>query len=391
MRNFDITVVGAGYVGMAMATLLSQKNNVLVLDIDAEKINKINQKKSTVSDPLIEDFLSKKKLSLKATDCKKEAFKNRDFIIVATPTDYDPINNRFDTSSVDLVLNDIFNIDKDPFVIIKSTLPIGHTKNLQQQFKTKSICFSPEFLREGRALQDNLHPSRIIIGSEEKQAKEFVNVLIDAAITDKIKTLYVSSSEAEAIKLFSNTYLAMRVSFFNELDSYSLINNLNSKNIIDGVCLDERIGGGYNNPSFGYGGYCLPKDTKQLLSNFQKIPQNIIEAVIKSNETRKHLILKVIKEKNADVIGFYKLSMKKDSDNFRSAAVIDLIENLKLTNKKILIYDPEISESSFSNCKVIKSIDEFKKSSDLVIANRKSTEIEDISEKVFTRDIFNSN
>jgi UDPglucose 6-dehydrogenase len=374
---------------MAIAVLLAQENNVLIHDICDDRVKKINQKKSTIVDNLIEDYLKTKNLSLRATLDKDEAYRDSDFIVVATPTDYNPDLNSFDTSSVDSVINDIFQREGDPFVVIKSTIPIGHTAYLQNKFNTKSICFSPEFLREGNALNDNLHPSRIIIGSHDSRAKEFVNILIDSSIKKDIKTLFMSSKEAEAIKLFSNSYLALRVSFFNELDSFSLLNNLDTKSIINGVCLDERIGDGYNNPSFGYGGYCLPKDTKQLLSNFKDVPQDIVGAIVASNETRKNLIVNIILNKNIKTIGFYKLSMKSGSDNHRSAAVIDIILKLKSSGKRIIIYEPMLSEHSYLDCEVINDIDNFKSSSGLIIANRISSDIENVKEIVFTRDIFN--
>tara|TARA_B110000003_G_C16625674_1_gene524799 strand:+ start:641 stop:1819 length:1179 start_codon:yes stop_codon:yes gene_type:complete len=388
-KKYNVTVVGSGYVGMAISVVLAQENNVLVYDLDAQRVKQINSKKSTIVDSLIQEYLDSKDLSLTATLNKDEAYENADFIIIATPTDYDPDDNKFNTSSVDSVVNDIFYKSRKPFIIIKSTVPIGHTEYLQDKFQTNSICFSPEFLREGKALHDNLYPSRIIIGSDDPRAKEFSDILSSAAIKRDVETLIMSSKEAEAIKLFSNSYLALRVSFFNELDSFSIVNNLNSKNIIDGVCLDERIGDGYNNPSFGYGGYCLPKDTKQLLSNFNRTPQNIISSIVTSNETRKDFMVKTILRTNSDTIGFYKLSMKKGSDNHRSAAVIDIISKLILADKKIIIFEPQIKESSFLNCEIINNLEEFKSSSQIIITNRMSPDIDDVKDKVFTRDIFN--
>ncbi len=387
-KKTKITIVGSGYVGMSLSVLLSQKNDVIILDIDKEKIEKINNKQSTVVDKEIELFFSEKSLSLIATSDKKIAYKEADFIVVATPTDYDSSKNFFDTSSVDKVVEDIQKHNSDAMIIIKSTIPVGHTKMLQEKFSTKQIIFSPEFLREGQALRDNLYPSRIIIGSNCEKASEFVNLLKKGAKKKDIEVLFIGSSEAEAVKLFSNTYLAMRVSFFNELDSYSLIRDLDTKSIIEGVCLDDRIGHGYNNPSFGYGGYCLPKDTKQLLANYEQIPQTLIKAIVSSNVTRKDFIADEILKKNPKVVGFYRLVMKEGSDNLRTSAIQGIMKRIKAKGIKVVIYEPLINEKYFYNSDVLKSLKEFKKSSNLILSNRMTDELNDVSHKVFTRDLF---
>lgn len=390
-KKIKITVVGSGYVGMSLSVLLAQHNDVVVLDIDAERINKINNKQSTVADNEIESFLANKSLSLSATKEKSTAYTNASFIVVATPTNYDPSKNFFDTSSVDSVVQDALNLNANALVVIKSTIPIGYTKLLQEQYKTNRIIFSPEFLREGQALKDNLYPSRIIIGGEYTEGIGFANLLLNSAIKKDIETLFMSSTEAEAVKLFANTYLAMRVSFFNELDSYALINNLDTKSIIEGVCLDERIGEGYNNPSFGYGGYCLPKDTKQLLANYDKIPQEIIKATVSSNKTRKDFIANQILKMNPKVVGFYRLSMKEGSDNYRSSAIQGVIKRIKAEGISTVIYEPSLDEKHFLNSKVLKSLDEFKEISNVILSNRKAKELQDVSSKVYTRDLFGSN
>ena len=386
-----ITVVGSGYVGMSLSVLLAQQNEVTVLDIDPDKVDSINSNKSTVVDFDISSFLAEKNLKLRATLNKKEAYKEPDFIIVATPTNFNPENNSFDTSSVDSVVKDALEQNKNALNIIKSTIPIGHTKSLQEKYQTKSIIFSPEFLREGKALFDNLYPSRIILGSKSKLSRDFANILSNAANKENIDILFMESCDAEAIKLFANSYLAMRVSFFNELDSFALSNKLDAKDIIEGICLDERIGLGYNNPSFGYGGYCLPKDTKQLLSNFNEIPQNLIEAIVTSNKTRKFFLASEILKSNPKVIGFYRLTMKEGSDNFRSSAIQGIIEIIKQTDTKILIYEPFINDDQFLGIQLSKDLEEFKRSSNIIVANRLSEEICDISDKVFSRDIFGDN
>ena len=388
-KSLNISVVGSGYVGMAMAVLLSQKNNVKIYDIDEDRIEKINKKKSTIKDNLIQEFLDTKNLSLKGTSNINDAFKDAEVVIIATPTDYDEDTNKFDTSSVDSTVSEILKRNKESFIVIKSTMPIGHTKHLIEKHNYSKICFSPEFLREGNALYDNLFPSRIIMGSNNKAAREFSKVLKSAASNKDFETLFVKSEEAEAIKLFSNSYLALRVAFFNELDSFCLKKDLNSKNIIDGISLDKRIGSGYNNPSFGYGGYCLPKDTKQLLSNFKDVPQDIIGAIVNSNETRKDFIANIIFSLNIETVGFYRLSMKKGSDNYRFSAVLDIIKKLQSKGKRILIYEPILQGNSFCQCEVIKDKEDFLASSDLIIANRISSSLKDFEDKVFTRDIYN--
>ena len=386
-----ITIVGAGYVGMSLAVLLAQKNKVIVLDIDKERIQKINKKKSTVIDNEIEKFLSEKTLSLSGTVNKQEAFDQAEFIIIATPTDFNNKSYNFDTSSVDSVTEDALSLNKSALVIIKSTLPIGHTEFLRKKYSTDRVIYSPEFLREGKALKDNLYPSRIVVGGECEKSKNFLRLLKIESKNKEVETILVHSSEAEAIKLFSNTYLAMRVAFFNELDTFSIANNLDAKTIINGISLDPRIGGDYNNPSFGYGGYCLPKDTKQLHANYKSIPQTIIKAIISSNKARKDFIAEQIVKSGFKTIGFYRLAMKAGADNFRSSSTIKVIERLKYTDIRVLIYEPFLNEDSFLNYKVISSLSDFKSSSDLIVANRVTDELKDVESKLFTRDIFGTN
>ena len=388
INKTKITVVGSGYVGMSLAALLSQNNEVTVLDIDSARVDKINNKLSTVADAEIELFLSEKDLCITATTDKKIAYEGASFVIVATPTNYDTVNNYFDTSSVDDVVGDALKLNKQAYVVIKSTIPVGHTKLLQEKYATNRIIFSPEFLREGQALKDNLYPSRIIIGSQLEAGKTFAKILAQGAKKQDIETLFIDSTEAEAVKLFSNTYLAMRVSFFNELDSYALSNDLNAESIISGVCLDERIGGGYNNPSFGYGGYCLPKDTKQLLANFKRVPQTLMQAIVSSNDTRKDFIANSIINLKPRIVGIYKLSMKKGSDNFRASAIQGIIRRIKDKGIEIVIYEPDLKENEFKNLKVLESLESFKEISDLIISNRLSLDLDDVADKVFTRDLF---
>ena len=388
INKTKITVVGSGYVGMSLAALLSQNNEVTVLDIDSARVDKINNKLSTVADAEIELFLSEKELSITATTDKKIAYEGASFVIVATPTNYDTVNNYFDTSSVDDVVGDALKLNKQAYVVIKSTIPVGHTKLLQEKYATNRIIFSPEFLREGQALKDNLYPSRIIIGSQLEAGKTFAKILAQGAKKQDIETLFIDSTEAEAVKLFSNTYLAMRVSFFNELDSYALSNDLNAESIISGVCLDERIGGGYNNPSFGYGGYCLPKDTKQLLANFDQVPQTLMQAIVSSNSKRKDFIADSIINLKPRIVGIYKLSMKKDSDNFRASAIKGIMRRIKDKGIEIVIYEPDLKENEFENLKVLDSLKSFKDISDIIISNRLSSELDDVADKVFTRDLF---
>lgn len=376
---------------MSLAVLLAQKNYVVVHDIDEDRINKINNKESTILDQDIDIFLKEKKLSLEGTLDPIAAYKDADFIIIATPTNFDLKKNAFDTSSVDGVVSKVRKHNKNALIVIKSTIPIGHTNKLQRKFHNENIIFSPEFLREGKALKDNLYPSRIIVGSLSKKAREFASIMQDSSIKKDTKLLFMNSNDAEAVKLFSNTYLAMRVSFFNELDSYAYEHGLNSKNIIDGVCLDERVGSKYNNPSFGYGGYCLPKDTKQLLANYKNIPQSLIQAIVDSNEIRKDFLCKKVIEKNPSVVGIFELSMKKGSDNFRSAAIHGIIDRLLEEKVKIVIYEPKISDDRYNGLEVINELQEFIDSADIIVANRITDELKKVKEIVFTRDIFGKN
>ena len=373
---------------MSLSVLLAQHNDVTVLDIDAERVDKINNKQSTVADTEIELFLAEKSLSLTATLDKQGAYEGASFVIVATPTNYDTDTNRFDTSSVDAVVEDALSLNQDALVVIKSTVPVGHTRSLQEKFASDRVVFSPEFLREGKALKDNLYPSRIIVGSQCKAGAEFAGLLKQGAKKVDIETLFTGSSEAEAVKLFANTYLAMRVSFFNELDSYALAHDLDTKSIINGICLDERIGSGYNNPSFGYGGYCLPKDTKQLLANYQHVPQTIIKAIVSSNSTRKDFIADEILKRSPNVVGFYRLVMKAGSDNFRSSAIQGIMKRIKAKGVEVVVYEPELDAEEFFGSKVMTDIGRFKELSDIIVANRKADCLRDVDEKCFSRDLF---
>ncbi|MDD6419781.1 MAG: nucleotide sugar dehydrogenase [Clostridium sp.] len=381
-----IAVAGTGYVGLSLATLLSTKNEVLAYDILEDKVNKINKRISPIKDEVIEDYFKNKKLNLKATTNYKVAFKETEFIIISTPTNYDEKTNYFDTTSVEDIIKKVIYINKDATIVIKSTIPVGFTDKVKEKYKIENIFFSPEFLREGHALYDNLYPSRIIVGSYTDKGKKFALLLKECSLKKDIPIKYMSSTEAEAVKLFANTYLAIRVAFFNEVDTYAEIKNLNTKNIIEGICLDPRIGANYNNPSFGYGGYCLPKDTKQLLANYKDVPQNIIEAVVKSNETRKEHIVDMILAKKPKVVGIYRLTMKSNSDNFRASAILDIITKLKEKNINIIIYEPTIKD--YYDFRVENDIEKFKKISDIVVANRYSSVLDDIKEKVYTRDLF---
>ena len=386
-----ITVVGSGYVGMSLAVLFAQYNDVVVLDVDASRIESINNKKATVTDNAIKAFLEEKDLSLTATLDKNSAYKDASFVVVATPTNYDSQTNRFDTSAVDSVVKDALTLNKDALIVIKSTIPVGHTKFLQEKYATDRVIFSPEFLREGHALKDNLYPSRIIVGSQSESGKAFANLLIEGAEKRDIETLFIHSTEAEAVKLFANTYLAMRVSFFNELDSYALAHNLDTDSIIKGVSLDERIGGGYNNPSFGYGGYCLPKDTKQLLANYDQVPQTLIQAIVSSNATRKDFIAEEIVKLGPKIVGFYRLVMKEGSDNFRSSAIQGIMKRIKAKGIEVVIYEPKLKENEFFGSKVFSDINEFKSYCDVIIANRMSECLKDVESKCFSRDLYGDN
>lgn len=390
----NITVVGTGYVGLSMSVLLAQNNSVTAVDIIEEKVEKINKGISPIADEHIEEYLKNKQLNLKATVDGIKAYENAEFVIISTPTNYDDERNFFDTSSVETVAEQVIKTNPDAVIIIKSTVPVGFTESLRKKLNFNNIIFSPEFLREGKALWDNLYPSRIIVGTDKDDvtlmnaAIKFATLLTEGAVKENIDVLYMNSTEAEAVKLFANTYLALRVSFFNELDTYALVNGLDTKSIVDGVCLDSRIGDFYNNPSFGYGGYCLPKDTKQLLANYNNVPQNIISAVVESNKTRKQFIADRILQRNPQTVGIYRLTMKTGSDNFRNSSIQDVMRILQSKGIDIVVYEPTVQADRIYGNRVIKNIDEFKKISDVIIANRCTDEIKDIREKVYTRDIY---
>lgn len=383
-----IAVAGTGYVGLSLATLLSQNNEVMALDVIPEKVEKINNRISPIQDKEIEEFFKTKKLNLKATLDYKEAFNNAKFIIISTPTNYDDEKNHFDTSSVEDIIQKVISMNIETTMVVKSTIPVGFIKSMKEKYNIENIMFSPEFLREGKALYDNLYPSRIIVGEKSERAQEFANLLKNASLKENIEIKFMNSTEAEAVKLFANTYLALRVAYFNELDTYAEIKGLNTKDIIEGVCLDPRIGSHYNNPSFGYGGYCLPKDTKQLLANYDNVPQNLIRAIVRSNRTRKKHITEMIMRKNPEVVGIYRLTMKSGSDNFRASAIQEIIERLKLEGVEVIIYEPTLKSSEFNNCKVICDFDEFSKKSDVILANRFEETLKSVKNKVYTRDLY---
>lgn len=389
-----IAVVGVGYVGLSNAILLAQHNEVLAVDVMQERVDLVNARKSPIIDKEIEEYLSTKSLNLKASTNGKSFYIQADYIIIATPTNYDSETNYFNTSSVESVIEDALSVNTKACIVIKSTIPVGYTEMIRKKYGYKDILFSPEFLREGKALYDNLYPSRIVIGSALEDAeltekgKKFASLLQEGAIKEDIPVLVINATEAEAIKLFANTYLALRVSYFNELDTYAEMRGLDTKSIIDGVCLDPRIGSGYNNPSFGYGGYCLPKDTKQLKANYRDVPENLITAIVNSNATRKQHIVEEILSKEPKNIGIYKLSMKKNSDNFRASAIFDIIDMLIEKNKNIIIYEPQYENENYKNCKIVRDIKAFKENSSIIIANRIEEELEDVMDKVYTRDIY---